>query len=196
LSALVLLGSLALAQAPEHSKSIPHKRVTLETVLSCATDSVLDEVFKTDAFTARIMLNTLGMVVSQRKSDPKYMPLLAKGFEAQILDDSRLAIMPSDHLGHLVDVSDKPFCHDFPTAEYEKSEDKNAGPYLIEINGGDWLLNPDEVFIHADQFQFSSGVFSNSSDVFLTAKKGRVSIQFVCKPDGLKFYRAIYTPQN
>jgi hypothetical protein len=77
----------------------------------------------------------------------------------------------------------------------KKSDDK-SGPTIIEINAGDWLLNPNEIFAHADQFNFESGVFNNSSEVFFTAMKGHVSIQFTCKPSGLKFYRVIYAPSG
>ena len=55
-----------------------------------------------------------------------------------------------------------------------------------------WLLDPNEVFAHADQFTFESGVFADSSDIYLTAKKGRAAIQFICKSDGLHFYRALF----
>lgn len=193
LLATALIVPLAFAQTPAKS----HKRVvSLETVLSCIDDPLITEVFKTDSDTARFKLNALLMIGTRPKTPtPEYLELLAYGFNTQLLNDSALEIMPTDHLGHYVSEP-LPFCRDNPTANYEKvgTGKGKSMPNNVEIDGNRWLLNPNEIFAHADQFQFHSGVFTNSSEVFLSATKGRVSLQFVCKTDGLVFYRAFYLP--
>jgi hypothetical protein len=198
-STIALLDTSAPAEtSSRHPKSgAPHKSaVTLETVLSCADDSLVDEVFKTDWYTARFKLDGLLMAITKNKADPDYLALRSKRFETDIRDKSSLEIVPTDALsGHRIAASDLPFCHSFLTARYDESDHK-SGPRSVDIDGEDWLLNPNEILAHADQFHFDSGVFTNSSDVFFTATKGRVSIQFVCKPDGLKFYRALYVPSD
>jgi len=72
----------------------------------------------------------------------------------------------------------------------------NSGPTRLEIDGDEWQFDPNEILAHANQFEFSSGVFTNSAGVYLIATKGRVSIQFTCSAAGLKFYRASYLPPN
>jgi hypothetical protein len=195
-SAIVLSGALARSQTPEHPKASHKRAVTLETVLSCVGDNLINEVFKTEAGTARTSLNLLLMtLVKYKTGDSKRLELLSYGFQTQDLgsgDNVVLGITPTDYLGNDVPISSRTFCQSGVTAHYDASDWK-SGPFRIAIDGEDWLLHPNEVFAHADQFHFDSGVFTNASDVFLTATKGRVSIQFVCKPTGLTFYRASYT---
>lgn len=185
-----------LAQTPSRSpkKASRQHLVTLETVLSCANDPLIIEVFKTDESTA-INLNAVLMIEMKRKIlDADYVELKNKGFVTRNIDDFISQIMPTNALsGSLVPRSSLTFCYDLPTARYDKTGYK-SGPRDVSIDGEDWALNPNEIFAHADQFHFDSGIFTNSSDIFFTATKGRVSIQFVCKADGLKFYRAIYLP--
>jgi hypothetical protein len=169
--------------------------VTLETILSCANDSLITQVFNTDKSTA-INLNAVLMVEMKYKKirNDDYVELKSKGFVTRNIDDSSFGIMPTNALsGSLVPESDLAFCHDLPTAHYDRTGYK-SGPRDVDIGGENWVFNPNEIFAHADQFHFDSGVFTNSADIFFTAKKGRVSIQFLCKGDGLRFYRAIYVP--
>jgi hypothetical protein len=200
--ASALLGPLAPAQpsASRSEKSVAHKRlVTLETVLSCADDQLVDEVFRTDIITATLKLNAVAMVMAanaKRAPDADDVELRSKGFETRPLDKTDIEILPTDFAsGHIVPVSNLQFCHYLPIAHYDESG-LPPRPHTLEIDGDDWLLNPNEIFAHADQFAFDSGVLTNSSEVFFTAKKGRVSIQFIGKPDGLKFYRALYVPKG
>jgi hypothetical protein len=179
------------------NKRSPHRRaVTLETILSCSDDSLMAEVFKTDARTAYLDLSVLLMVArEQQKSGPSDIAR-AKGFLTGNLSESKLIIFPTDYLGHTIEAAKRPFCRDGPTADYKNLMDTTSGPYMVEIDGEDWSLDNNEVFAHADQFQFRSGVYKNSSEVFFEATKERVSIQFVCRPNGLKFYRALYGPRD
>jgi hypothetical protein len=75
-------------------------------------------------------------------------------------------------------------------AHYAKDADDSL-PYMVSISVSPdyWVFDPNELFLHADQFTFGSGVFSNSSGVFFTAKKGRVELQFTPGRNGLMLYR-------
>jgi hypothetical protein len=196
---LLALLSLTVSGQTSHGseKGPPRRRtVTLETVLSCLDDSLIDDVFKTDLSDAG-RLNPLAMVLQKDKTEPGYLALRAKQFVTYPDGDFRYEIWPTDYLGKTMDWSKLQFCHDRPTAYYQVENETLPHPvHMVTIDGDDWFLNPNEVFAHADQFHFESGVFTNSSGVFFIAVKGRVSIQFVCKPDGLKFQRAIYTPKE
>jgi hypothetical protein len=195
LFALALVVPIALAQIPAKGRK---RAVALETLLSCADDSLIEEIFKADSDTARFKLSALLMIGARPKTlTPEYLTLLGYGFNTQLLDDSTLEVLPTDHLGHYL-PQPLPFCHNNPIARYEKAGTGHgkSGPNSVELSGEGWVLNSNEVFAHADQFQFHSGVFADSPDVFLTATKGRVSLQFICKPDGLKLYRAIYLPKD
>jgi hypothetical protein len=121
--AVVRLNTPANAQnSPAHLKAAASKRVvTLETVLSCADDSLLKEVFKTDRYTAHFKLNALSMVLARNKPhNIDFMALASKGFQTTPLDKANLTIMPVDFSGHMITASNLPFCHDLPTARYEK----------------------------------------------------------------------------
>ena len=184
--AIGLFGA-STAQTPSHAKNPASRKhtITLETILSCADDSLIRDVFKTDWATAIGELSPIS---------PSKVDVLAKGFEAVnlSLQEGMLDILPIDPVsGRPVASASLPFCHDLPTAHYENADRKSL-PVNIQVGGENWSLNANEVFAHANQFTFSSGTFENSADVYLTATKGRVSIQFLCKPSGLEFYRAIY----
>jgi hypothetical protein len=199
LSLTLLFVISASAQPSETTKksSLHPRAITLDTILSCTNDPLIAEVFKTDEFTARFKLFAVSMIEMKYKTPgPSYDALSSKGFVTRPLDDTSLEIIPTDPLsGKIATASNLSFCHSSPTARYSKSGDKSE-PLLIEIRGNDWLFDPTEIFVHADQFRFDSGIFADSSDVFFTAIKGRVSIQFICKTNGLKFYRAIYTQSD
>jgi hypothetical protein len=204
LVAVILLSMLAaLPAAQTHTKPAHLRSVSLDTVLSCSDDLLLQEVLKTDVFTARLKLNALGMMMSKKKSqdDPSVQALLAKGFFTDTVDDSLVSIIPTDRIGNIIEESKLTFCQGHPLADYEYHSDeswldKQNKPRSVEIDGQDWYFNPNEVFAHADQFHFESGIFSNSARVYFSATKGSVTIQFVCKPDGLKFYRVFYKPKD
>lgn len=191
--ALLAIGVYAQKQKVSASARSRQRVVSLDTVLSCTNDSFLGVVFKTDRNTA-IRLSRIAMAVTEKdKSD--YPALLSKGFVTYPAGQpDSMEIWPTDDRGVPTDESQLPFCRYRPTANYSASFE--AGPHGIDIDGRDWFLNPNEVFAHADQFTFDSGVFTDSSRVYLVAKKGRVIIQFLANPSGLRFYRAIYLSGN
>ena len=200
MAAISLFCLSASAQSPSKAsrQSGSHKRVVaLETVLSCTDDPLIGDVFKTDKFTAVQLNDTLMILMKYKKiPDANYVDFRSRGFVTSSPDDSTFLIMPTNPLsGSTISEPRLTFCHDFPTAHYDKANYKSV-PSDIDISGEGWALSPNEIFAHADQFHFDSGVFENSSDIFFTATKGRVSIQFLCKSDGLKFYRAIYLPSD
>ena len=193
---LALLPILFHASLSESRPAIAHRQraVTVDTILSCANDSLIVEVFKTDWRTS-LKLDRLLMILTQHTmSSVEYASLRSKGFRTNLLDAGNVQILAADFAsGRTIPKSKLEFCQDYPVAKYNKV-DLDSFPQSIDVSGDGWQLNPNEVFAHADQFQFRSGVFSDSSDVFFIATKGPVAIQFICKPDGLKFYRAIYSP--
>jgi hypothetical protein len=197
---IALFPILVCAQRPVDAgqKGTLHKRtVSLQTILSCTDDPLIEEIFKTDSETARLKLNALLMIEAKfKKVDvPEYNLLRLKGFVTNQIDDSHVSILPTNILtGSPIAEASLPFCHDLPTASYEKPSD--SSPNLVSISGEDWLFNPNELFFRADQFRFDSGVFANSANVYLSATKGRTTIQFIAKPMGLTFYRVLYSPRG
>jgi hypothetical protein len=168
----------------------------LETVLSCADDPLIGRIFATDLSTA-VSLNRILLALhrTDKPSNLDEADALMKGFVTDSVGDmTHLGILPSDLSGHVL-KGPMPFCHSDLVAIY-KEHAYNSGPIHLEIDGDEWQFDPNEVLAHADHFEFSSGVFTNSTGVFLMATKGRVSIQFTCSAAGLKFYRAIYLPPD
>jgi hypothetical protein len=167
----------------------------LDAILSCTDNQLIKDVFETDQATALLLNEVSRSLTKHTPPNPEDLLLMSKGFETHFVDNEVLTIIPTSyHAGgqkRATSVSNIPFCHDQPAAHYKNSSGK-LGPYMIEIDGKNWQLNPSEIFAHADQFEFRSGVFSDSSSIFFIAQKGRVSIQFLCINGGLSLYRAIY----
>ena len=189
----------APAMGQSGSKHINARRVTLDAVLSCADDPILQSAFRTNTLDM-LRLSSIEMATTKTKIDDRSMALRAKGFYTESIGDNTespsFMIRPVNGIGEFIKDSNLPFCHDHAVAHFDSQTAKSVldGPFHIEISGDGWFLNPNEIFVHADQFQFRSGVFEDSSDVYFTAQKGRVNIQFLSKPDGLRFYRATYLP--
>jgi hypothetical protein len=183
-------------------KSVPNKRiVSLDTVLSCTSDKLIISVFETDRATAIKLSRMAILAIRLEGKSITDFDFFGKQFVTELgSDDNEREIWPTDRSGTPIPQPQLSFCRYRPTASYIKSdnyqESYKQGPYNIDISGDDWSLNPNEVFAHADQFEFTSGVFTDSSRVFLLARKGRVAIQFLCKPAELVFYRAIYSPSR
>ncbi len=198
LLALSLL-SLVLASGQTKVKPVQKRTVSLDTVLACLHDSLLEDVFKTGKPTMD-SLDSFAMTIMnsdpKKKDDLDFLGLKAKMFYTRPAAESEFSILPTEILENgkirIMGDSKLTFCHYDLVAHYQSRDDLHALPTFIKIDGQDWLLNPNEVFVHADQFKFQSGVFEDSSDVYLMASKARVDIQFLCKPDGLKFYRVFY----
>jgi hypothetical protein len=192
---LILLLTLGTTAEAQTASSAHHKRtVSLDAVLSCASDHMLDTVFQTNYLTA-LKLGTAGMAWTRREhsTDEDYILLAANGFQTKIVDDRHFLIIPSEVSGEITKDTKDNFCHDDLVATYENT---HSGPSQIETRADNWFLNPNQVLAHADQYSFKSGVFTDSSEVYLTATKGRVDIQFICKPEGLVFYRAFYNAKE
>ncbi|MES2222552.1 MAG: hypothetical protein V4587_16495, partial [Acidobacteriota bacterium] len=157
LSALSFSTIPTLGQAPSRPlKKASHQHlVTLETILSCVDDPLITEVLRTDESTAT-KLNAVLMIEMKYKKipDADYLELRSKGFVTVNIDDSTLRIMPTNALsGSPVPASSLTFCHDLPTARFDKATDKSA-PRDVDIGGDNWVFNPNEIFAHADQFHF------------------------------------------
>lgn len=87
------------------------------------------------------------------------------------------------------------FCRYYPTVDAFTMPENGTMHYPVRVTIDQeeaWTLDPNEVFAHADKFTFISGVFSNSTDVFLIAKRGITSIQFIFADKKLKLYRVFY----
>ena len=166
------------------------KHVSLDTLLSCPSDELVKTVFQTDWRTA-VHLNALLMSES-RKSKDMTAEDASKGFVTFPVADREVLIKPTDINGKTISNNQLSFCNYLLSANY--TEDDTSKPYSVDVSGDGWILNPNEVFSHADQFEFKSGVFTTSSKVFLVATRGRVAIQFICSQTGLTLYRAIYYP--
>jgi|SRR5579863_3394311 len=185
----LILGVGSLAQTPtKPKKNVPS--VSLDTILSCGDDPYVRRVFKTDLGTMHklsMYAMTIGHV--KDKSDETSMALRYAGFQSSGTDPLVPSVAPYGPDGLM--VTPPPPCT-MLDAYYKKDADDSL-PYMVSIyvDPDYWVFNPNEFFLHADQFTFSSGVFSNNSGVFFdfVATKRRVRIQFVPGPDGLTLHR-------
>ena len=90
---------------------------------------------------------------------------------------------------------DDDYCHLF-TVFYPNEKDASL-PTQVHLSGGKgevFSFDANDLFIHADQFVFHSGVMEGSTDVFLAAVKGDTGIRFIAKPTGLTFDGVIILP--
>ena len=185
---LLILVFGALAQMPAKAKKgVP--TVSLDTILSCSNDIYVQHVFKTELGTMH-KLGMGAMIVGhvKDKTDDASVALRYAGFQSGFSNDPLvMSVMPFRPDGTV--ISPAPFCS-ILDVNYEKASDDSL-PYMVSIyvDSDYWVFNPNELFLHADQFTFRSGVFNDSSKVFLAATKGRVEIQFVAEPNGLTLYR-------
>ena len=176
---LVLMVTLP-GQCGGQQKAKP-KDLTIEDVLSCANDPLISSVFG------------FGDNVSKLSPQAKaYDPKLVQSYGFWILvsvtaGETELTIMPKEQ--------NNSFCRYHPTIDAFTMPENGTIHYPIHVTvdpGEAWTLDPNEVFAHADKFTFKSGVFSNSTDVFLIAKRGITSIQFIFADKKLKLYRVVY----
>lgn len=177
------MGAVGIAQNHLSARGARGFRVVhLETVLSCADDPLIRRAFEEREEAALLAVG----------SPQKYG--LGAGFDLYLLGNSTYGISAVDPLSRKdIPDAETPFCHFYPQLQYpEAGTDGGDYPAVITIPGETWTLNANELFAHADQFQFESGTFKNSDQIYLSARKGATTIQFLCGPNGLKFYRAIY----
>ena len=181
-------------QAIHSHTTLPHQRtVTLDTILSCPDDPVIEEAFRTDKSTAHV-LNPFHHV-NKPQTEPTGKSALSKvkGFYDVFFLGNTASIFPVDRLsGRAIPREDLPFCN--VSASMRFGEDDTSTPLSISIDGDGWIFDPNEIFAHAEQFKFDSGVFSDGSESYLIAIRGRTTIQFLASRSGLRFYRAIYSP--
>lgn len=191
---LLFLGISACSTfAAQDVKKKPNiKRVNLEAILSCQEEPIFKAAFETDWRTA-LNLNGIQMIMDAKtkSDDMDYINRRSKNFVTDLQSDS-FVIMPTDWRGVPIDSDRLPFCMNYTLALYEDVSKYKSLPYAITVAAEDYAFDSNEVFMHAEQFTFKSGVFSNSSDAYFTATKGRVSLQFKCTPKGLKLYRVFY----
>jgi hypothetical protein len=84
------------------------------------------------------------------------------------------------------------FCHSNTVVNYD--DDDKAKPIRIAVymDEDHWTFDFSQVLRHADQFVWKSGVFSDSSDTYLSAVKGNCTLQFVVSTGAAKLYRVMY----
>lgn len=182
LKILLVLTAILAGQCWGQQKPKP-KALTLEDVLSCADDRLISGVFALDG-------DNVNKLIPQTKTyDQKLME--SYGFWILVSPTAgkqEFIIMSKEKSGS--------FCRSYPTMSNGFATPKNGTTkYLVTlfIQPADaWTLDPNEVFAHADQFTFESGVFENSTEVFLIAKRGVTSIQFIFSNKKLKLYRVFY----
>jgi hypothetical protein len=191
-----LLGFLILALGASAQTATKAKKaaptVSLDTILSCADDSYVQSVFKTDLATMnKLNIGLVQLAHYKDDADSKALESLSKrmGFWTGATDKPlELLVMPNPP------VLPVPFCSNL--AAHFLDDVASALPSYVEISVSDdyWTFNPNELFLHADQFTFRSGVFTDSTRVFFSATKGRVEIQSVAESKGLTLYRVFIRP--
>ena len=198
LTMFVAFAASTSAQSRPKTNVLKKEKVSLDTILGCSNDDFIQSVFDTDLAKMLKLASALSMAILYNQPLPEHptdkdlasTALRTAGFQSIILgsDPAKFSIMATDFNGHSPDPAKQPFCRRDLYAEYSQST-IDALPNFVEIRADEWAFNPNELFVHADQFTFTSGIFSDAASVFFTAKRGRVEIQFLSQPDGLKLYR-------
>jgi hypothetical protein len=192
----LILAPGAIAQTPvwvkAKTETAQKRTVSLDTILSCPEDSIVRSVFKTNLVTMR-NLHVSAMIINHtyEKNDEDSIALRYAGFISSGSDPLNFGIMAADSHGDYWTRPDRTFCSGSFVARYQDLG--SSLPYEIDLlpDEDQWTLDINQLFVHADQFKFRSGVFTNSSDVFFVASKGQVEIQFIPKPNGLTLYRVV-----
>lgn len=161
------------------------RSVSLEEVLACQTDPLIVSLF------------------SLRGDDVQKLMLGSKEFDATSAASHGYVAEWDKINKQFVIVAPKhreSFCSDSPTMKgfIVGTDGMMKYPLMVDIFAEDrWSLEPNEVFAHADQFKFESGTFDNSTNVYLTATRGKTSIQFIFQKKNLRLYRVSYeNPQH
>ncbi len=184
---ILLILSLLVA-LPVFAQQHGPKPLSLNTILSCSGDPYVQKVLSTDLGTMR-KLGTDAMLRVKGKTDPASVALQNMGFQTIYgysgpLDFMVLAFHPDGTV-----VESAPYCT-FLTVGYE--EDKpDALPYGVDLNviSSMYTFDANELFLHADQFTFMSGILTASSDVYLAATKGKIIFVFTPTSKGLTLHR-------
>lgn len=175
---ILALGSPAQDPTPKAPRSI-----SLDDILSCANDPYVQKVFHTDLYSIR-KLNLGPVLLAKDKTDPYSKAITSFGFMSAFTSNPlELGVLP------FPPTNPAPFCSILSI--YYLRDEPNSYPYHAQVNVDPdfWTFDTNELFTHADQFTFISGVFKNSSRVYFSAAKGRTEIQFVATPKGLVLYR-------
>jgi len=162
--AFLILTFSALAQTPTKTKRVP-QNVSLDTILSCADDPYIQRVFKTNLDTMR-KLGLGSLYLAKDRGDLESESLRGLGFAAiSSVVPLEFGVIPYPS------VDPAPFCSILEQVRY-LHDVGGSFPYDLAIimYPNYWVFNPNELFAHADQFIFRSGVFSNSSKVLCLAK--------------------------
>lgn len=175
----ILFASPLFSQSRKTTQKTVPINVSLDEILSCTDDAIIQKVFETNLGTMR----TIG-------DNPSL------GFESVseslIGSGGPLSFLVVRH--HLAGVISEPYCKMF-TVQYP--EDKaEALPDVVNLPGSPlYAFNPNDLFVHANQFTFQSAVGEDSSITYFIANKGRVFIRFVPESTGLTFDRALIIRQ-
>jgi hypothetical protein len=158
-------------------------RLTLNKILSCSEDPYVQNVLKTNFGT---------MLRLSKGGDSAW---LNAGFVAYKNKDRMFLVFDYIPPGSKGSKTAVDYCHLF-TLSYPNEKDDSL-PSQVDLPGGErevFSFDTNDLFIHADQFVFRSGVMAGSTDVFLAAVKGDTCIRFIAKPTGLIFDAVIILP--
>jgi hypothetical protein len=181
--ALFFAAMLGLRGISQGQQSTKPRAVLLKEVLSCADDPFMARVFDlTNEDADKLMMPD--------KADPKLVE--SYGFWlllSHTVGHVNFTVMPTHQ--------NNSFCRSYPNVGgfAVPKNDTAYHPVIITFDCGDaWTLDPNEVFAHADQFKFESGIFKNSTDVYMLATRGDTTIQFIFdqKSKRLKLSRVFY----
>ena len=181
---------LAVSSRAQPQPKARAKAVSLETVLSCQKDELIQSVFDlTEDDMFKLSLLKVGSIPPEATNEK--VRAVSHNFYVSPGDEKTWRVLPEE----------KPpsFCHDYlivggfasPTGKSYDHESHAAFAKILAYKN--WILDPNEVFKHADQFTFKSGTFGKSTSVYLEGTKGGVNIQFIFESGTLKLYRVFYT---
>jgi hypothetical protein len=189
-SLVLCVPTLSAVQTPPKTTKSAKQALTLDQVLDCVSDDWLTAAWKATEFDM-MRRNILSVVLKRDKSEePENVSLLP------------FATRPTEHTEHAFSLmsanvndktNEKNFCRSNTVAHY-LGDDYKAKPVLIDVFFDDdhWTFDFSQIFRHADQFTWESGVFSNSSDNYLSVTKGSCTLQFFVSTGVPHLFRVFY----
>jgi hypothetical protein len=189
LSALLSFSANSAFQTPKRNPSSTKRVLSLDQVLGCKNDEWFTAAWT--ATKAEMIRQDYGAVGlrSLRTNQPETnsFPFVTAPLRS---DPRAFSLLPPNGS---TKTGENNFCHSATVANY-LNDDYNSKPTMIEVyvEADHWTFDFSQLLRHADQFEWKSGVFSDSSDTYLSAVKGNCTLQFLVSTGVPRLYRVMY----
>jgi hypothetical protein len=177
--------AIVMSAVPLSAQQPVPRSLSLETILACQNDALLERVFTLKA--SDVDKVNRGSV---NRPNLKYDEQVVEGYGFS------LVYVPEGQDWLVVSTKNDPqsFCRSSVTLSIFKKSGDEMYPETVSILGRylEWGFDINEIFKHADQFKFQSGVYDDSTLVYFTASRGAVHIQFAFVNGTLRLAQVIY----